>query len=219
MKTKLTLLTLSLVIIIQAGLTQTIPFEVFAGDKKTTLDLLVLKNLKGKEQSKSRFLFFDRNRIVIDNQNANTTSTPQFSTSAALSCSIPALKGFAPMALFQATNKGIFPKAGISFLKTAPNLLFFGWATIDFQKDHSYDYLVIARFTPPLAGKIKLYSQVELLNTLGTAETASNSLTQRFRLGLKLNEIQFGVAMDLNEVGRASYTLTTNTGAFVRYEF
>ena len=65
---------------------------------------------------------------------------------------------------------------------------------------------------------MKLYTQIELLNNFPTADTNMN-FTQRLRLGLKFDEVQFGLAMDLNEMGRNNFINTTNTGIFLRYEF
>ena len=52
-----------------------------------------------------------------------------------------------------------------------------------------------------------------------TVEQNNFSFTQRFRLGLKIKEFQFGAGLDLSQLGRNDFTTTANFGGFLRYEF
>lgn len=200
------------------SMAQSVPLEVFAGDKRTTLDLLLIKNLKGKGEAKSKFLFFSRSRVSLDYNETKTTNLPQFALTEALSYNIKDLRGFAPVAVVQIFNLGTFPKAGIQYLKLKTNFTFFSWSVIDLAKDPSVDVFILSRFTPKLTEKMKLYTQLELLSNFPSLDTNMN-FTQRIRVGLKFDEVQFGLGLDLNEVGKENFTNTTNAGVFFRYEF
>jgi hypothetical protein len=198
---------------------QSVPLEVFAGDKRTTLDLLLIKNLHGKGKAKSKFLFFSRSRVSLDYNETKTTNLPQFSLTEALSYNIKGLRGFAPVAVLQVFNRGTFPKAGIQYLKLKPHFTFFSWSVIDLAKDPFIDVFILSRFTPKLTEKMRLYAQLELLNNFPTQENANMNFIQRIRLGLRFDEIQFGLGFDFNEMGKDNFTNTTNGGVFFRYEF
>jgi hypothetical protein len=58
-----------------------------------------------------------------------------------------------------------------------------------------------------------------LVNAFPTLEQKNFSFTQRFRLGLKIKDLQFGVGLDLTQLGRNDFTKTENFGGFLRYEF
>jgi hypothetical protein len=197
---------------------QSVPFEIFGGDKRTTLDLLLIKSLQGKGATKSKFLFFSRSRVSLDYNETKTANLPQFALTEALSYNIKALKGFSPVAVLQTFNRGTFPKAGIQYLKLEPNFTFFSWSVIDLAKDPSVDVFILSRFTPKLTEKMKLYTQLELLGNFPSLDTNMN-FTQRIRVGLKFDEVQFGLGLDLSEVGKENFTNTTNAGVFLRYEF
>ncbi|MFM9839466.1 MAG: hypothetical protein ACKVOQ_14450 [Cyclobacteriaceae bacterium] len=212
----LAFLVIALANLVQA---QSVPLEVFAGDKRTTLDLLLIKNLHGKVETKSKFLFFSRSRVSLDYNETKTSSLPQFSLTEALSYNIKGLKGFAPVAVLQVFNRGTFPKAGIQYLKLKPNFTFFSWSVIDLAKDPFVDVFILSRFTPKLTEKMKLYTQLELLNNLPTEGNANLNFVQRIRVGFKFDEVQFGLGLDLNETGKENFTNSTNAGVFLRYEF
>jgi hypothetical protein len=198
---------------------QSVPFEVFIGDNRTTLDLLLIKNLHGKGDTKSKFLFFSRSRVSLDYNETNTNNLPQFVVTEAVSYNIKGLKGFAPVAVLQVFNRGTFPKAGIQYLKLNPNFTFFSWSVIDLAKDPFVDIFILSRFTPKFTEKMRLYTQLELLNNFPTQENTNMNFIQRIRLGLKFDEVQFGLGLDLNQIGRDIFANTTNAGVFLRYEF
>ena len=198
---------------------QSIPVEVFAGDKKTTLDIMFFKYFKNNEKQNSRFLFFNRNRASIDYKMTETTNLPQFGFTEAISYNTPKLKGFAPVAVVSILNKGVYPKVGIQYVKQKTTFTFFGWMVAETLKDANIDLFILSRFTPKLTDKINLYTQLELLNNFPTTNKNNFNFVQRIRLGLKLKEFQFGAGFDFAENGRKNYTNTTNIGGFLRYEF
>lgn len=212
---------LSLVLIValtKLAQAQTVPFEIFGGDKRTTVDLLLKKNLHGKVETKSKFLFFSRSRVSLDYNETKTNNLPQFALTEAMSYNIKSLNGFAPVAVLQVFNRGTFPKAGVQYLKLKTNFTLFSWSVIDLAKDPSVDVFILSRFTPRLTEKAKLYTQLELLSNFPSLNTNMN-FTQRIRVGLKFDEVQFGLGLDISEVGKENFTNTTNAGVFLRYEF
>lgn len=196
-----------------------IPVEVFAGDKKATVDILFFRFIKNKEGHNSKILFFNRNRAGIDYKMTKTTNLPQFGFTEALSYNHEKLKGFAPVVVVSILNKGVFSKAGMQYAKTKKSYSLFTWLVSETIKDPDIDFFLLARYSPKLTDKLSLFSQLELVNAFPTAVQNNFSFTQRFRLGLKTGNFQFGAGIDLNELGRKDYTNTINAGGFLRYEF
>ena len=196
-----------------------IPVEVFAGDKKATVDILFFRFIKNKEGHNSKILFFNRNRAGIDYKMTKTTNLPQFGFTEALSYNHEKLKGFAPVVVVSILNKGVFPKAGMQYAKTQKSYSLFTWLVSETIKDPDIDFFLLARYSPKLTDKLSLFSQLELVNAFPTAVQNNFSFTQRFRLGLKTGNFQFGAGIDLNELGRKDYVNTINAGGFLRYEF
>ena len=56
-------------------------------------------------------------------------------------------------------------------------------------------------------------------NAFPAIEKNNFAFTQRIRLGIKIKEFQFGVGLDLSQLGRINFTKTQNLGGFLRYEF
>lgn len=201
------------------GFAQTVPLEIFAGDKKATLDLLLIRNLKRAVETKSHFLFFSRSRVSVDYKENSQSNLPQFALTEALSYNVKSWRGFAPVTVVQIFNRGTFLKAGVQYLHQRSQFTLFSWAVTDISNQPAIDIFVLTRFTPAISDKLHLYSQLELLNSWPTQLEANTSYTQRIRIGIKRSQVQFGLAMDLTEVGKEKFSSTLNTGLFLRYEF
>jgi hypothetical protein len=212
-------LAIGLVLFANISKAQHIPIEVFGGDKRATIDVLFAKYVKNKKNEKSNSFFFSRSRATVDYKMTTTTNLPQFAFTEAISYDFKGLHGFAPVAVVQLFNRGVYPRAGIRYLKLKTNFTFFGWTVIDVLKNPTVDVFILTRYTPRLSEKLKLYSQVELINDFPTQSTTSMNFTQRLRFGLQTGLVSFGAATDLNETGRERFTTITNTGFFLRYEF
>lgn len=197
-----------------------VPVEVFTGYKKATLDIMFFKYFKNKEENgRHKFLFFNRNRASIDYAMTSSSNLPQFGFTEAISYNHAGLKGFAPVAVASILNRGVYPKAGFQFAKIKTEYTIFSWIVTETLKNPNVDFFVLLRYLPKLSEKVNLFSQVELVNTFPTAAQNNFSFTQRLRLGLKLQEFQFGAALDFSQLGRKSFTQTENAGGFLRYEF
>ncbi len=196
-----------------------IPVEIFAGHKSSTIDVLFFKNFKNKEGANSHWLFFNRNRAAIDYRMTTTSHLPVFGLTEAISFNHPKLKGFAPVIVAQVFNNGVFPKAGVQYVRIRKKITVFSWIVSETVKKPDLDHFLLVRYTPPLSKKTKLFTQLETLSVFPTAHHQTYRFTQRVRLGLQLEHFQTGLGLDLNQRGRKLFTHTNNTGLFVRYEF
>ncbi|AXE20451.1 hypothetical protein DR864_23280 [Runella rosea] len=196
-----------------------IPVEVFGGDKKASFDVMFFKFFKNKEGQNSHFLFFTRERAVVDYKQTATSNLPQFGFTEALSYNHPAFKGFAPVLVGQVLNRGTFAKTGIQYAHVSKTLTVFGWSVVALESKPDLDLFLLLRYTPTLGKKWFLFSQIELINAFPTNKTTHFSFTQRLRLGLKKADWQFGLGGDFSAVGRKNYASTQNTGLFIRHEF
>lgn len=196
-----------------------IPVELLGGHKKSTIDIMFFKFFKNKSGENSPFLFFNRNRASVDYTMTTTSNLPQFGFTEAISYNHKKLRGFAPVAVLQVFNSGVFAKGGIQFAYIRKHLTLFSWLVCEAKNNPSVDLFFLGRFTPELTEKLNLFSQLEILNTAPTSGQNNFSFTQRIRLGLKMREFQFGAGADFNETGRTYFIFSNNIGGFLRYEF
>ncbi len=196
-----------------------IPVEAFAGNKKATIDVMFFKYFKNKNQTNSRFLFFNRNRATIEYQKTSSRYLPQFGFTEAISYNHEKLRGFAPVFVGQIFNSGFYTKTGIQFARIRKELTIFTWVVSETKNQPNFDVFFLGRYTPKLSEKLNLFSQLELVNTIPSTSQNNYSFTQRIRLGLKIKEFQFGLAADFSEIGRSYYKQTGNSGIFLRYEY
>lgn len=206
-------------LLLMSGATAQIPVEVFAGDQKVSLDVMFFKFFKNSQEGNSKFLFFNRTRSTVDYKMTSTTRLPAFGFTEALSYNHPKLKGFAPVAVVQIFNQGVFPKAGLQFAHNGKETLIFTWLVSETLKNPRLDYFLLFRYVPKLSEKVKLFTQLESSNSFPTVVEENWSLTQRIRLGLSIKEFQFGAGADFVETGNKSLMNTKNIGGFLRYEF
>ncbi len=202
------------------GAAAQIPVEAFAGHERATFDQMFFKFLKKGDGQPSRFLFFSRQRATRDNRQSATANLPQFGFTEAISWNDRRLRGLAPVAVGQVLNRGTFLKGGIQFAKLSKNWTAFGWAVSELKEGPNVDLFAMARFSPKLVGKWRLFGQFESLNTLPTVEGNPFSFVQRARMGLKFGAWQFGAGADFSQTGRgAAYAKKDNLGGFLRHEF
>jgi hypothetical protein len=195
-----------------------IPVEFFAGDKKAGIDIMFFRFIKESDEKNSDFLFFSRARGVADYQMTKSTNLPSFGLTEAISYNPKAFYGFAPVAVLQFFNSGVFPKAGVQYALQKKNLTLFTWLVTETLKDPNMDYFLLLRYTPALNDHINLYTQLECNNTLPLQQQNKYNFVQRLRLGMMLQQWQFGLAADFSQNGRGTFITTTNTGIFLRME-
>ncbi|NBW36330.1 MAG: hypothetical protein EBR30_15190 [Cytophagia bacterium] len=217
MKNKLFFLLVSLLI---GGETfSQIPIELFLGHEKATLDVMFFKYIKNNEQENSKFLFFNRNRTSIDYDQTSTSRLPSFGFTEAVSFNHPALKSFAPVAVVQVLNSGLYPKAGIQYFFHKKDFTFFSWLVCETLKQPNIDFFILSRYEPHLTQHLSLFLQLESFSARPTTTEDMQQYLQRLRLGLKINTWQFGLGGDFNQAGNKYFSNTHNLGVFVRHEF
>lgn len=212
-------LTLLALVIVTSRLTAQIPVEVFAGNRKASFDLMFFKYFTDAQQNNTKFLFFSRARSTVDYAMTKTEKLPTFGFTEAISYNNPALKGFAPVAVVQIFNSGVFPKAGIQYFHGSKNVTLFTWVVCETLKQPDWDGFLLLRFTPKISDKLHLFSQLESVNTIPSDRDANYSFIQRMRLGLGLHAFQFGAGADFTQTGNDTFLKVFNVGGFLRYEF
>ena len=196
-----------------------IPVEVFANPENTSLDVMFFKFFQSKDKEESQWLFFNRNRVVVDYQMTDTMNLPFFASVNAVSYNNKKLKGFAPVVVGQLLNRGVSAKAGIQFARVRSNFTVFTWFVSEVAKNPNLDYYVLVRYKPRLNKKWNGFLQGESLNVFPT-QSANLQLYQRARVGLDRASWQFGIGVDSNQIGRAEdFNTSIHAGVFLRHEF
>jgi hypothetical protein len=195
------------------------PVEAFAGNTKATVDIMFFKFFKKGSGQNFKWLFFNRNRASIDYAMTNAIRLPQFGFTEAISYNHKKLKGLAPVAVVQLLNRGVYPKVGIQYARASKDYTFFTWVVCETLNAPSIDWFFLSRYTPKLSKKLNLFTQIELVNIFPSSKTSNFNFIQRLRLGLKVNDYQFGLGADLTALGKNTFMTTQNMGAFLRHEF
>jgi hypothetical protein len=196
-----------------------IPVEIFAGNARTTFDMMYFKYARKRSGENSRFLFFNRNRASVDYRMTSSEYLPLFGITGAISYNAPSLKGLAPVAVSQIMNRAVLVKAGIQYAHQKKRLTVFSWLVAETMSDPTVDFFFLGRYTPRLTEKTDLFLQAETINAFATSSAKNNTFVQRIRIGLKLSYWQFGVGIDLSQTGKKDLTANSNAGLFLRHEF
>lgn len=196
-----------------------IPVEVFVGQKRSTVDIMFFKYFRNRKGEQTNWLFFNRNRAGVDHRMTETNYLPQFGFTEAISYNHKKLKGIAPVAVGQIMNAGTMTKAGVQYAHLGSVFTAFTWLVTETNKNPDIDHFVLVRYTPKLSKKLQLFTQLELLTVLPTDDKAARSYTQRARAGIKVQHLQSGIGIDLNQTGNTTINKTANAGIFIRYEF
>lgn len=186
--------------------------EYFAGNERTGADLMWFKNFLNKQDTKTSFLFFSRNRVSVDYHD----SPGAFGSTNAISYNFNNGIGIVSVASF--LNTGFTPKTGIQYFRQKNAWLFFGWIVSDLEKAGNADLFGMLRYQPKINDHWQVFTQLELFPVL-TPSSGYWNVTQRVRLGLKHHRLAGGFMLDLNQQGKNQWTNTHNTGGFLRYEF
>ncbi len=195
------------------------PFEVFAGNKKASVDVLFFKWFKNHNEKNTPWLLFNRSRGVMDYEQTTTQNLPQMGIVNAISYNLPQLKGVAPVINATILNRGVLGRVGVQFYKRKNAITLFTWLVYDIVDNSAVDFYVLTRFEPKLADKWSIFSQMELINAFSTEANGTNAHIQRIRLGLKRNLWQFGLGADNSQINNSDFFMNNNAGIFIRHEF
>lgn len=186
--------------------------ETYAGHKRVGVDLLWFKFFNDKNEGKTPFLFFSRNRASTDWDSSPTA----FGSTNAVSYNFKSGVGIVAVGSF--LNNGFTPKAGVQYVKIKGDFLFFGWLVVDLKEKGNLDLFGMLRWQPKLNEQWRLFSQVELF-PIYKPENKFWSLTQRLRLGTKYHGWAAGFMADFNQSGKNEFAKTENIGGFLRHDF
>lgn len=186
--------------------------ETYAGHKRIGVDLMWFKNFKNTKDERTPFLFFSRNRASTDYKNAPTA----FGSTNAISYNFKNGLGIVTVASF--FNAGFTPKAGVQFVKTKSDFMFFGWLVADLKKEGTIDLFGMFRYQPTINDNWKGFGQLELFPVYNPTAEIWN-ITQRLRLGARYHALAGGLMADFNQTGKDNFTKTNNIGGFLRCEF
>ncbi|MEM6630321.1 MAG: hypothetical protein AAF694_11655 [Bacteroidota bacterium] len=106
--------------------------------------------------------------------------------------------------------------AGIHYYKGTSTLTLFALASINLSEELGYSWFSILRITPALSENWDFYGSLELFSSFN--ENGHSFSVQRIRGGLQRGQYQFGLAINVSEVGSDFFT-EANPGVFVRREF
>lgn len=210
---------LFLVLICLSEVRPQIPVEFFVGEKKASADLMFFRFIKSSDTTNSEWLFFNRNRSVVDYEMTSSSKLPLFGHTMAFSYNSKALAGFAPVSVLQISNSGTAPKIGLQYAKSRKDLLLFTWLVHELKSEPYTDFFLLFRYSPPLNDYLNLFFQIESFNGLPITSDKKYNLVQRLRVGLKSGLVQFGAGTDLSQSGKNDFIATENFGLFIRYEY
>lgn len=186
--------------------------EVYAGHKRTGIDLMWFRNFRHQKGQPRHWLYFSRNRASI----SSAQSPVLYGSTNAVSYNFTNGLGLVGVTNWLAT--GVVPKAGLQYYKRSGNMMVFGWLVADLVRAGSIDAFVMWRFQPSITQTYKAFLQAELFPVY-TPGTGNLNITQRVRLGARYHDWVAGPMADFNESGQEKLTLTVNAGLFLRYEF
>jgi hypothetical protein len=187
-----------------------IPVEIFAGNDRATVDVMFFRSFDAAPGGGFPFLFFNRNRASVNYHNATA-----FGSTNAVSYNWT--NGLGAVVVAQIFSNGFFPKGGLQYYTRQADIVIFTWLVTELLSEPAIDWFVLARFEPVLTDDLKLFTQLELLNTVDTG--GGTAFVQRGRLGVKSGPWQAGVGVDFSQQLASSTTSTQNYGLFLRHEF
>jgi len=203
---------LAIAMLIFKGMAMAQSVEVYAGHKRTGVDLLWFKNFKNKKEEKIPFLYFSRNRASVEYMN----SPAALGSTNAVSYNFK--NGLGAVAVGSFTNAGFTPKIGVQYFKQKGNFMFFGWAVADMEQQGNLDIFGLFRYLPKIREHWNGFGQLELFPVYNPFSGVWN-ITQHMRLGLKDHTWAFGLMADLNQTGKNDFDTTHNLGVFIRNDF
>ncbi len=186
---------------------QSIPIESMVGNERYFYQHSFFKELK----TDSRFGFFHTSsmHIVYEEQGKNEMMSQSY-----LTYKITSFMKIA-VGTFYATKPGFKISGALQFTFRERNLLFVMVPRVDLWKNSAYEIMSLLEYRPPISERISLYSRVQIMSNYGPIH--HNRSYQNFRVGLGVQNLQFGLALNVDEYGREMRT-HHNKGIFIRYE-
>lgn len=179
--------------------------EFMAGHKRLFADMQWLRFLDNQHH----WSVFCRSRATVDYNNNTDLFTGayiNYTTKSGLGASI--------VGKITSTEGAI--DAGLHIFKVKSDWMLFGLASLGLKSDLEYSWFSILRYTPKVGARCRLYTSLELFFLFQKNRHVYS--VQRLRVGLDWQGLQFGLANNLTEFGKAWQT-DNNFGGFVRKVF
>jgi hypothetical protein len=117
---------------------------------------------------------------------------------------------------FYSSVPGFNPSINLQFSRFRKNFIVFIVPRMDIKEDPSYEIMLFTEYFPKLTDKLNLYARLQVMENF-TGKNHNRSY-QLLRLGLRKNNIRFGLGFDLNAYGTKS-KYTRNFGIFTKVHF
>jgi hypothetical protein len=188
------------------SLAQSVPVEAMVGHENYWYQHSVFRQFS----SKSKFGFFHVSSLHVfyDEHKIDEIMSQSYVTYRLTSGVNLALGSF------YATGPGFSPAVAVQLMKKTRDLLILVVPRTDLQKKATYEVMAMAEYRPMFTEKVGMYVRAQLMSNYGTHHNRSY---QNFRLGVSVNKVQFGLAMNLDEYGKETQT-RHNLGLFIRTE-
>lgn len=115
--------------------------------------------------------------------------------------------------LFYTNAGGYQPSMGLEFVARRKDLIIIIAPRADVARNGSYELFALAEFSPQLTKKMRLYSRLQAMSNAGPHD--HNRSYQLVRLGIEVQNFQFGVGVTLDEYG-TSGVVHCNAGLFIK---
>ena len=185
---------------------QPIPAEIIMGDKYGSVDVALNKRMS----QDSRFGLFHLNmmQFYYDETEKNSFMfMDQLFVETYKNLMVLGGVSYSPM--------GFMSCAGIQYVFGGKNFMVILYPGIFISKDPSFYGINSFQYSPSINDKIKLLLLAELLNVFNSDGNVVGA--QWLRLGIEVKGIQFGLGVNLDEVG-PNPPVEANIGLFVRKE-
>ncbi|WP_462251787.1 hypothetical protein [Ekhidna sp.] len=181
-------------------------FEFMGGTERIFVDVQWLETFDDER----KWSLFSRTRATAeDRENTNlfTGAYLNYTTTS----------GFGGTILGRISSLGAGSDVGIHFFKATKEWMVYALISTELNAERAYSWFSIVRFTPELNEKWRLYNSLELFSNFN--KNGHVVSVQRIRAGLKNQNYQFGLAINLSGLGPEYDPTDANPGIFVRKEF
>jgi len=195
-------------LIIYGGLTsaQPIPVELMLGNKYGTVNVVFSKAFS----QTSRFGFFHVNTVQFgySNKQYNDFILQDLAY-------VETFKNLRVTGGVVYSAGGFNTTAGIQYIYNTKKLLVLLSPRVNIESNPSYDIMTIVQYKPDLNEKVKLYTRLQMLNLF--SKEGNMKSYQWMRLGLEVKGVQFGLAVNIDELGPKP-SAKSSFGLFFRKE-
>lgn len=180
--------------------------ELTAGNERIFVDVQWLEFFNGEMD----WSLFSRTRSTVDYENDTNLFTGAY-------LNYTTVSGFGGTVVGRVASAGSGLDIGVHYFKTRKSFMTYALASLTLIQGSGINWFSITRFTPTIIEAWKLYTSIELFSSFDYEQHQFS--TQRLRLGLDSQSLQFGIAVNISETGKDVVHSDTNPGIFIRKQF